>query len=762
MAFLYFACQFFVFCMSSNSSCQNLEKINIPEGVKIIKDHAFSFCWNLKSINIPSSVKEIGSQAFWYADIDELIIPDGVVNIDKMAFCGCHKLKKVVIPESVKEIGYGAFNECESLQSVNITKCTADFSQKIFDKCDSLSEILADEDNPRYCSIDGVLFSKDKTEVIQYPMAKKDDFCVPNGLIKINNFPDDANLIFKRENFYFDEDDDECEENEYTCVSVSGQGFMKAQKDVLSFYNDSTEENFKKLKKQMYKIPFALLMTLSSTEDEYFDEYKDVIVFREYIKNNIKDTVKYLIDNSDTENLEKLLSFGFITENIISDLIAYADEKSQIEMRDMLTLLALKIYILNNDVSEVKIPDGVVTIRKYAFFYCKSITKVIIPNSVTTIGNSAFELCSNLKEVIMTDSITKIGKEAFLHCDALEKITIPDSVEEIGDDAFSCCIALEKINIPDRIKKISFGTFSCCWKLEEIEIGNGVTEIEMCAFDDCRNLKRIVIPDNVKIIKNAFEKCEKLENITLSKNIEFIDSCTFFNCKSLKQITIPENVNRIYSNAFNNCQSLTNINLPKNVHWLDSHAFDGCINLENVHVDENNKTYCSVDGIVFTQDKTVLVYYPPAKNTDFKFYKGLNDIEFLPNGKRVVFEENNVRVFVSSNDLTKIKKVILEFNNDRTEENFKWIRRPQHKIPFALLMTLSNPNEETVFKEYTKNNIKDTVKYLIDNGDTENLSKLLSLEFVTEKVISDLIAYADEKSQIEMRDMLNTYIPDRI
>lgn len=296
------------------SSCQTLEKINIPESVKVIGENAFSCCWNLKSVTIPSGVQEIQQKAFYTcANLEELTLSNGVTSIGKVAFECCSNLTNIVIPESVQEIGYGAFNRCKSLRSVNITKSTADFSQKIFDKCDSLDEILADDDNTRYCSIDGLLFNKDKTELILYPMAKKDDFCVPNGLVRINNFHDDANLVFT---------------NGDVSICVSGQGFMKAQKDVLAFYNESTEENFKKLKKPMYKIPFALLMILSNPNEE--------TVFKEYTKNNIKDTVKYLIDNGDTENLEKLLSYGFVTKNIISDLISYADEKNQIEMRDTL------------------------------------------------------------------------------------------------------------------------------------------------------------------------------------------------------------------------------------------------------------------------------------------------------------------------------------------------------------------------------------------------------------------------------------------
>lgn len=74
------------------------------------------------------------------------------------------------------------------------------------------------------------------------------------------------------------------------------------------------------------------------------------------------------------------------------------------------------LFINEEEIKELKIPNGITSIRDYTFCGCSSLTSVDIPNTVTSIGNYAFSGCSNLTTVIMPNSVNYIGGLAFADC----------------------------------------------------------------------------------------------------------------------------------------------------------------------------------------------------------------------------------------------------------------------------------------------------------------------------------------------------------
>ena len=97
---------------------------------------------------------------------------------------------------------------------------------------------------------------------------------------------------------------------------------------------------------------------------------------------------------------------------------------------------AHNLYLNNELVTDLIIPDGVTSIGYFAFEGCTSLTSVTIPESVTSIGSVAFYGCSSLTTVDIPNSITYIGATAFYGCASLQSITIPDSVKHIEEGAF--------------------------------------------------------------------------------------------------------------------------------------------------------------------------------------------------------------------------------------------------------------------------------------------------------------------------------------
>ena len=122
------------------SYCENLESVVLGEGIKKISNSLFNGCASLSDINIPASVTEI----------------------DGSAFEGCASLASIDIPANVTNIVEYAFFDCQNLASINV-----------------------DDKNTTYSSVDGVLYNKEKTILVQVPAKFQGKFTIPSGVTKI-------------------------------------------------------------------------------------------------------------------------------------------------------------------------------------------------------------------------------------------------------------------------------------------------------------------------------------------------------------------------------------------------------------------------------------------------------------------------------------------------------------------------------------------------------------------------------------------------
>ena len=261
---------------------------------------------------------------------------------------------------------------------------------------------------------------------------------------------------------------------------------------------------------------------------------------------------------------------------------------------------AKKLYINNELVTDLVIPNTVTKIKPYAFYNCTSLTSVTIPDSVTTIGYYAFQNCTGLTSVTIGDSVTTIGGYAFYNCTSLTSITIPNSVTSIGSYAFKGC-SLLKYNEYDNAYYLGNDTnpYVALVKAKSTDITSCVINkstrfIYDKAFDGCSLLTSITIPDSVTTIgRYAFFGCTGLTSVKIGNSVTTIGYEAFQSCTGLTSIIIPDSVTTIESNAFAGCTSLTSVTIPNSVTTIEEWAFTGCTGLTSVNI-SNIANWCNI------------------------------------------------------------------------------------------------------------------------------------------------------------------------
>ena len=242
-----------------------------------------------------------------------------------------------------------------------------------------------------------------------------------------------------------------------------------------------------------------------------------------------------------------------------------------------------KLYLNNQELSELVIPEEITEIKSYAFSYCFSLNSVTMGAGVVSIGESAFWRCSSLTSIDIPDSVTTIGSGAFCGCSSLISIEIPANVNSISTLAFSDCSSLTSIDLPVSITSIGSYAFSDCSSLISIEIPAGVTSIGSSAFSGCSSLTSINIPTGVTSISSeVFLECSSLVSIEIPANVTSIGDLAFKYCSSLTSINIPADVTSIGSSAFYGCSSLTSINIPAGVASIGNNTFYICSSLTSI------------------------------------------------------------------------------------------------------------------------------------------------------------------------------------
>lgn len=638
-------------------NCKSIEQITFEGEIpRVYNKKTFQGCTNLKRIDVPSLEAWIN---YWHGEIfdDNLFANAWELYVDETL------VEDLVIPESVMYFNSNkAFQNCKSIKSVTFHDNYAGYlPAEMFANCVNLSEIdlqdniaelskstfyntayYNDEDNWK----DGCLYLE--SCLIDIKENISGEFNIPYGTTVL------AEGIF--------------ENSAVTKVSLpSTVTYMKMA------FNKNTSIHSVEVQSGATYIGYrafygctnlsdiTLPNTINCVEKEAFINtafYNDEANW----ENGILYLDQILIANKTEET-------GTFTVKAGTRVIGSEGLKNT---RFSNFILPFSLQTINGsafegctNLTDIEFPHKVRTFYNYAFKGCTALKTITFPDRIDNLSPFSFEDCTTLETIYnLTGDIGWMGGRIFVNCTSLKDIYFTGTRElwdkiygsqDLGTDMTNVTIHCEGDNIPEGEcgknltweltdagvltisgtgKMYDFAENGAPWdadkeKIKEIVIKDGITKIGANSFPDYPNVSIVRIPPSVTAMgQKAFGyetgniKSVYITDLAKWCEIEFphgnanplASSKLYLNNQLVENLTIPDETSAIGSYSFQGCVSIKEATIHKNITTPYRLWLYGCNNLENINVSEENPVYCSVDGNLFSKDKTVIYQYLRGKN----------------------------------------------------------------------------------------------------------------------------------------------------
>ena len=543
--------------------CENLTSVSLPYGLKKIQGGAFEGCISLTQIAIPETVTVISVGAFKNcAALTSLELPASLVDFDGTDFEGCTALTAIhvaadnpkfssdaqgalynkdktellayprgragdyAIADTTQEVSVNAFSGCVKLETITVPESVTLIGypkseeevwynfRNPFTGCSALTAIHVAEGNEYYSSDEaGVLYNKDKTTLVHCPDRFTGEYVVPDGVtcIKIEAFKNCSGL---------------------TSV-VLPEGLKDLQGGVFENCTGLTEIDIPDSVSMLGGYTFAGCTGLTDVtipESEtgvagsLFKNCSSLTTLRlpSGIKNFGTDAVSGCpLEAIYIPSVEDWLSitFGYYSTPLRGRAALYVDGKP---------------------LTEVVIPEGTKTLKKFAFYGCTSLERITIPASVTTIESFALHGCTALTNIcVAEDNPNYYTDEQGVLFDKEGKTLLCFPAGYTGE-----------YTTPEHIDTIDYFAFAGCSNLTGITITEGVFP-RFSAFQNCSSLKYASLPESLTgLAWDMFNNCPELEYIVIPSGIRIIDDGAFRGCKSLKAVCFKGAPPEISESAF--------------------------------------------------------------------------------------------------------------------------------------------------------------------------------------------------------------------
>ena len=326
-----------------------------------IESRTFEKCKSLKDVTIPSSITFIENFAFYEcSELESIKFCQKIIENDSLSFYNCEKLNTIIISENVENIG----------DVVSI---------------DGIENIVVDNKNEHYCTLDGVLYTKDMKTLGLYPRkGNRESYHIPDT------------------------------------VEAIGEG---------AFYG-CTQLKTVILPHGLIEIGTAAFLGCSGLKEIG-------------IPTGVKEIGAYAF--GDCSELGSIVIPSEVVE-IGTSTFAGCTRLKNITLVEGLEVINSCAFYGCSALESIKIPDTVTAIGTSAFSGCAALKSIKIPSGVKGVWYYTFR-DSGLEKVIISPGVTELGWSAFAECEKLNTIVVPESVETIGVGAFSVCENLESVLI---------------------------------------------------------------------------------------------------------------------------------------------------------------------------------------------------------------------------------------------------------------------------------------------------------------------------
>ena len=352
----------------------------------------------------------------------------------------------IVIPSTynnmpVESIGESAFDNCYNFSKIVIPQSVTSIASSAFICCLGLEEIVVDKNNTVYKSVDGNLYTKDGTTILQYAIAERScSFIIPDGVITIGEYA-----------FVY-------------CYRLSS-------------------------------ITIPESVTFISDNAFLFDTYSRLVEVINHSALDIKAgesthgaIALYSFEvHSGESNIVQYDDYIFYPFNGTNYLVGYIGKEQSIVLPERYEGERYEInysaFAFEYDLIDITVPSGVTQIGSSAFEYCENVTNIKLEEGIEYIGDWAFSTCNSITGIDIPKSVVSIGAFAFAHCERLESFVVPNNVTSVGEKMLFNCQSLTNVVIGKGITSIPAFFIYGSMSLTTISISDSVISIGERAFE---------------------------------------------------------------------------------------------------------------------------------------------------------------------------------------------------------------------------------------------------------------------------------------